>query len=359
MDDTLIFSLLIIVAFVGVFFGLSMIITSGIQSVSGMLGASHGGGLLASAAAAFEGTVPQNGMFLVSYDTFANVHAATLETHTPVRIFDMAQHGIASERTIYAATDQGMFFSYDSGLTWHQFTSSNNEITPTAAVLRIVQTGTNAYIISVFQDGVGTVYQTTDNFFTLTSLLDFKNEAAYDMVATPSRLYIGLSNGQVLSYSWKTHTTEVIYVFKSPVARMMRRGNGWYILLKSGAFIKGDALTGPFTHIIVPGGGIFAASASIIHTAFDSSGMVYVQTAEGIWRSTDGGSTFALLKHIPLLTNHIDAFDVYGSTVYVYADGRLLTSVDGGTTWAMKDVASNFSPTRFFFEGGGLVLLTY
>ncbi len=356
MDDTLTFSLLIIIAFIGVFWGISLLNPTGI---AGLLPSGSGGTLLASAASAFTGAPAENGTFLISYDTFANVHSATIQSNTPLHVFDVATQTTTQPRTLYLATDHGMVLSFDSGLTWHQFTSSNNEITSDASVLRIVQTGSTTYLISVFQNGEGVMYQTTDNFFTLTPLLNFKHEAAYDMVPTASYLYVGLSNGQVIQYSWKMHTSEVVYVFKSPVARMVSHNNEWYILLKSGVLITGESLAGPFSQVIVPGGGLFASSASVIHMAFDTNGVLYVQTSEGIWRSDDAGKTFVVLKHIPLLSSTINAFEVHGTTVYVFSDGRLFMSTDGGTSWKTQDTATSFTPTRFFFEGDGLVLLTY
>ncbi|MFA6495002.1 MAG: hypothetical protein WC246_01805 [Candidatus Paceibacterota bacterium] len=360
MGETLSYVLLLIVAVIGVFFGLG----GGMSAI--MPSGNSGGGLFASAFAMVEtnfGADITQGMFLVSFDNFKNVYTTILDKSQPTKIFDV--DGYVPQNLFYVATDHGLFLSNDGALTFNRFITSNNEINATAVVYRVVPFSNRGkdYFISVYNNGVGTVYSTNDYFFHLTKVVDFTGEAAYDIVASGNTLYIALSNGQLIHYNRTTQEMRVVEAFPSPIVKIQQGPDGtFYVMLKSGSVKTASALEGPFADLHTPSGGGFLAflfpfmSSPVAHLDFDAAGHLYALNNQGVWKSVDKGIHWELLKTIPIQTKTIDTVAVHNGVVYVVSGSRMYVSRDFGRNWKIQDLQNQFKIANIFFVQDRIIM---
>lgn len=354
MDDLLIFILVLCAAAVVIFFGASYL---GISIDNPLADMFDGSGLFASALAAVETDWSSSvGQFLISFDHFKNIHQVIVDDSAPLKVFDV--DGNLRENQLYASTDRGLFLSRDGGLTWNRFTSSNNEINSSSMVFKVLPASGNGedYFISVFDGTKGYVYRTWDYFFHLDPLISFDNEAAYDMYRSGNSLYIAVSNGQLIHYHLATKESRVVNVLSSPIIAIKQSPTGiFFLLLKSGSVMYGTHLEKPFKKLAAPGGGfLFAPKVSAIH--IDSDGTIYSLNAQGIWVSYNNGSSYALLKHIPIQKTRIDAFGVSRGVLYAVSGTKMYRSTDGGTNWTITELNNSMRINHFFFIGGRAIL---
>jgi len=352
MDDKIIFAAFLIVAVIGVFIGLSTSVGVGVVSFG-----ENGNGLFASAFAAVSTDLSSTvGQFLISFDDFENIHQVVLDQAVPVKVFDIASH-LPTNR-MYAGTDRGLFMSRDGGLTWNRLKTYANEISQDALVFRLVPLSSNGneYLLSVFQNNVGTVYITRDAFFTLEKIVDFDDEAPYDMRLIENRLYLAMSNGQLTLYDIARDHARVVNTFKEPIVRIDTPSDGYvYLLLKNGSLLKGQSLLSDFRAVKVPGGSFFR-SALVKNLEWDNVGTLYVHTQNGMLRSSDSGATFETIKSIPMVEDRIDAIAVHENVIYVISEQRMFTSFDGAKNWKIKDIYNQFPVAHLYFIGERAVL---
>ncbi len=369
MSDKLIFTLMLGISVIGAYIGIS--------GVSSALGASFdvgdlapslssgasigaGSGFLASAASVIGGASSHEAShFLISFDSLKNVHQATISAQEGgLRIYDVDVATHTAPETIIISTNKGLYYSNNTGLTWHIVTSAKGEINENSVILRVIPAENNAYIVSVFQNGIGSVYYTQDMFKTMKRLVYFTDEGVYDMALYGNTLYLGMSNGQLIQYDRTKETFTVVRTFPSPVVRFYDNGDGFfYAFLKSGTLMQAVGPMGDFGKIKV-GGGWFS-SGTIRNVGFASSGDMYVLGKDGVYKSENYGVTFDLIDNIPLLKKQIDALAVLGNTVYVISDGRMYVSSDSGKSWKLQDnIPLDFIVNQFYFLGGGRVILS-
>ncbi len=361
MGEKLSYILLLVVAVIGVFFGLG--------GGAGMLvpsGSSSGNGLFASAFAMVEtnfGASIKEGVFLISFDNFKNVYTTILDKSQATKIFDV--DGASPQTTFYVATDHGLFLSNDGALTFNRFVTSNNEINANSIVYRVVpfsNTGKD-FFVSVYTNSVGTVYSTNDYFFHLTKVVDFQGEAAYDLMASGNTLYIALSNGQLIHYNRSNQEMRVVEAFSSPVIKIQRGPDGTvYLMLKSGAVKTASSLEGPFGTLRAPSGGGFFAfifpfwSSPMTQLDFDGAGRLYALNSQGVWKSADKGAHWELLTTIPIQTKNIDTVAVHNGIVYVVSGARMYVSRDFGRNWKIQDLQNQFKISNIFFVRDRIIM---
>ena len=313
-------------------------------------------GLFASAFAAVETDWSSSvGQFLITFDDFKNSHQEILDPSAKLKVFDVS--GQLKKNIMWVATDHGLFLSRDGGLTWNNFTSSNNEINSGSLVFKILPASGNGedYFISVFSNGKGAVYRTWDYFFNLDKLMDFDGEGAYDIYRAGNNLYFAMSTGQIIRYNINTKESRVVNVFKSPVLKIYYPGDGYfYVLLKNGNLAKANAIGSEFKKVSIPGDWLFG-STPVENVNFDS-GNIYILTTSGAYVSHDSGETFSLLKRIPLIKSQVDALGVNNGVLYVVSDHNLYVSHDGGENWAITALDNQFKAFQFYFIGPKTIL---
>ena len=324
-------------------------------------GSGGGGSLIASAFAAVDPSLfSAQGELLVSFDNFENVHTVTVDQQAPLTVFSFHQ---GSDRNIFwMGTDRGLWLSRDGGLTWNRFITSNNQITAGASVFSVLPVDEQGkeYYVSVYQNGVGTVYHTQDEMFSLEKVVNFEQEVPYDMYLVQDRLYFAMSTGQLMRYNITRDDVRVVNVFSSPVTDIMVPGDGYvYLSLGSGKLIRSDSLVGEFSKVRVPSrgfGGLFGASGRVASVDWANDGTMYVLSGDGVYMSTDHGVHFTLFKSIPLTKERIDALSVYGTTIHLVSDHRLFTSVNRGNDWSIQDLPNRFKVAHMYFVGGRIIL---
>ena len=371
MSDKVNFSLLFVLALVVLYLGFSgpanvlgasFGMGDFVSSFSSSGGSSRGNvSLLASAASVIEGAPStQTGRFLISFDTLRNVYPAAVSSQKgSLRVYDVTVNTHTRPDTLYVSTNQGLYYSDSTGLTWRVFASANGELGAGSVVLRVIPAGgPNAYIVSVFQNETGYVYYTPDAFVTFKQLMSFNGEGAYDLSLYGNVLYAGMSNGQLIQYRMDTGTLRVSETFSSPIVRLYNTGDGFfYVFLKSGTLLQAASPAGEFQKISLKSG--WFSSGSMRSVSFASSGDIYALGKDGVYRSQNYGVTFELLNKIPLLEKQVDAVGVLGNTVYVMSAGRMYVSADGGDSWKLQDdIPTNFVVSQFYFLGGGRVILS-
>lgn len=360
MGEKLSYILLFIVAIGGLFLFLS----GGIGAVA--LSGGSGNSLFASAFAMvetnFAPTVKQ-GEFLISFDNFKNIYTTILDKSQATKVFDV--DGASPQTTFYVATDHGLFLSNDGALTFNRFVTSNNEINANSIVYRVLpfsNTGKD-FFVSVYNNGVGTVYSTNDYFFHLTKVVDFQGEAAYDMAVSGNTLYIALSNGQLIHYNRATQEMRVVEAFSSPAVKIQQGPDGtFYFLLKSGDVKTAPSLDGPFESLHTPSDGSFLSfflpfwSSPVSRVDFDAAGRLYVLNSRGVWKSADKGAHWELLATIPIQTKNIDTVAVHNGIVYVVSGTRMYISRDFGRNWKIQDLQNQFKISNIFFVRDRIIM---
>jgi len=349
MADKIIIIGLIIVGLAGAYIG---------------LGGLSDGGMFAGGPSLFASTLSTisedfssyTGRFLITFDNFKNVHSGILDENQEVKIFDIESH-FASNR-VFVATDRGLFLSRDGGLTWDGLPMYANEIESDSLVLQMLPLSSNGneYLVSVFNNGVGTVYATHDSFFTLEEIVDFKGEAAYDIFRSGATLYLAMSNGQLISYDLNKNTARVVNVFSAPIIRIYTPSDGKiYLLLKSGVLMRATSFEGSFSRIRIGGGFLGFGSLGVLKLSWDEGGTLFAHTARGVFVSKNG-STFVRITNIPAQTDRVDAVAYHGGTLYVIVDRRMFSSNDGGASWHITDLPNTFRIFNVFFVGPEIIL---
>lgn len=317
-------------------------------------------GFLASAASVIGGASSDTASrFMISFDNLTNIHPATLSPQNgEVNIYDVDIYNQTTPGIIILSTNRGLYYSDNTGLTWHAVRSSQGELTAESVVLRVIPVDAHAYLVSVFQNGVGSVYYTSDMFATFKRLVYFNDEGVYDMALYGNTLYLGMSNGQLIQYDRTKETFKVVHTFSSPIIRLYdNKDEFFYAFLKSGALMQAIGPLGEYSKISV-GGGWFSSGA-IQSVGFASSGDMYALGKNGLYKSENYGVTFDLIDNIPLLKKQISALAVSGNTVYIISDGRMYVSADAGGSWKLQDnIPLDFNVSQFYFLGGGRVILS-
>ena len=353
MDNKFIVSALVILGIFGALFGLSLVaapVSSAYQSSSHLFATA----LAAVDPAAFGG----GGKFLVSFDNFKNVHTMITDQHTVTRLFNVVR---GQDRNIFwAGTDHGLFLSRDGGLTWNRFVTSDNEITGDSLVFSVLPYSSDgtSFLVSVFENGVGSVYRTDDSFFTLNRIVDFAGEVPYAMYRNGHVLYLGMSTGQLIRYNLAYDYAKVVNAFSKSVVHFYPTSSGMYIQLSSGKLLHSTQFPSEFTQVKVPRQGFSGLFGSgVVQTpSWNSVGTLYVLSDNKVYKSLDHGTTFALLKTIPLTTESIDAFAVHNDALYVVSGTRMFISHDGGENWHIQDLNNTFKIANFYFVGGRVIL---
>lgn len=211
---------------------------------------------------------------------------------------------------VYAATDKGLFISRDGAEHWYQYEDLEKLLTG-AIVYQLEKTPTEnkRIFISIFKNGQGEVYETQDRFFSLKKIFDAESGAAYKLAASADKLFLGLSDGRLISYSW------------------LQPDSGGQILLNN--------FGSPLIDLKIENSKIYAATADQKLWLSDDSGKNF----ELLEEKAPGQSAFAasLLK-ITLKTvvakqpiKFILPDDRGG--VYLAASDKLYRSVNGGKSW--------------------------
>lgn len=214
---------------------------------------------------------------------------------------------------VYAATDQGLFMSRDKGSHWYRYSDLEGQLAK-AVVYQIQRAADNPgrIFISFFKNGQGGIYETQDRFFTLKKIFDTKEAAAYKLTSSASNLYLGLSDGRLISYSLKDSGFSLLAAVGSAITDIVLDGSKIYIATQAKEIWEGSDEGKDFVLRREEQPSQSAYTASLIGANFktivakkpiksivpDGQGRIYLASGDKLYRSVNQGKNWQLILDV-------------------------------------------------------------
>lgn len=215
---------------------------------------------------------------------------------------------------IYAATDQGLFISRDAGNHWYSYSDLEGQLTG-AKIYQIEKDADNPsqIFISLFKDGQGGIYETQDRFFTLKKIFDTKEAAAYKLVSLGDKIYFGLSDGRLISYSLKDFGFSLLASVGSTITDITLEGSKIYVATKNKEIWEGSDSGQDFFVRQEKQPSQSAYTASLLNADLetivakkpikfiipDGQGQIYLAADDKLYRSSNQGKDWQMLLDVP------------------------------------------------------------
>ncbi len=234
----------------------------------------------------------------------------------------------ANQFLFYAATNQGVFFSQDSGKNWYPFSDLNKNIDQNTKIYQIVEKpgSSEEMFIAVYKNNKGIIYQSSDGLVTLNKLLEFNREAPYSLEIFNGNLYIGFNTGKILVYSFINKNIKQVAKLSSSISSLINI-NDYVLLAQSSSkifqsfngtdFVQKENLT------------------NIKDIAVSQDDLaIYLTARNGFLKSFDYGNNYEKISSLPIETKKIEKFAASSAYhIYVFGNHQLFESVDAGQTW--------------------------
>lgn len=214
---------------------------------------------------------------------------------------------------VYAATDQGLFISRDGGSHWYNYSDLEGQLTG-ATVYQIEKAANNPgrFFISLFKNGQGGIYETSDRFFTLKKIFDTDKAATYKLVSSGDKLYLGLSDGRLINYSFKDSGFSLLASVGSAITDINLDGSKIYVATKFKEIWEGSVLGQDFFRRPDKQISQSAYTASLLNANFnsivarnpikfiipDNQGRIYLAAGDKLYRSSNQGQDWQLLLEV-------------------------------------------------------------
>jgi len=215
---------------------------------------------------------------------------------------------------VYAATSQGFYISRDNGAHWYNYSDLEGQLSK-AAVYQ-VKTAANKpgrFFVSLFKNGQGGIYQTDDRFFTLKKIFDTKDAVAYKIDSVGGNLYLGLSDGRLISYSLSDSGFKLLASVGSPITDIVVTGSQVHVATKAktawvGSVYGGDFVTlqekqpsqSAYTASLLGADLSTVVSKTPIQTILpDGQGGVYLSSDDKLYKSVNSGQDWQVVLDVP------------------------------------------------------------
>ncbi len=273
--------------------------------------------------------------------------------------------------TLFAGTNSGMWSTTDNGTTWTQI---NSGLT-TTDVRALAVSGTTLYAGT----NGGGVFRSSDNGATWTATnTGLTRLSVLSLAANASDVYAGTNGGGVFRLSGTTWTavntglSENAQVFSLLINGNDVLAGGQLVVNDSRHIYRSSDKGAKWNPTGVANGSVSVNPPAQIYAMIVSGTTIFAATFDGLYRSTDTGTTWQLLPQLPLRVLNLllvpDVSAIYASGIT--PDGALygvVVSTDNGATWRASSFglpganALAASGTNLFAAGtanGGVFLST-
>lgn len=182
----------------------------------------------------FSADTAADGEFIaISNDGGKNFQTASIYNVLNPRVLEIydIEFNPLENKIAYAGTNQGLFVSKDGGMSWHSYSDPEKRLGEKMKIYNIASSPKRPeqFFISVFsgseslfgeKNGRGYLYETTDNFFTVKTLIEFENIAITSFEFSGDRLYMRLSDGKSLEYSTESSSFRAMPATNIPVNKL-------------------------------------------------------------------------------------------------------------------------------------------
>lgn len=265
--------------------------------------------------------------------------------------------------TLYLATDgNGLWISHDRADSWSPLADERGILEPRSNVLALAGNPVNPqeWYVAVFQKNRGRVLRTADGgkafgeiYFTA-----LERFGVFDVIYERSRGAVAIATGQggVLESTDRGQTWLVRRWFADGLVRLLLnplRPEVRFVATSRGSLFRTQDYGESWVDV-TPALREFSGAGTHQRWFMDRGGTIYLGSDHGLLRSGDNGASFALLPLIippdalPILAIAVDPAN--SARIIVSALDQLYRSDDGGKTWAILSSPGTKRITHLLFD---------
>ena len=298
------------------------------------------GNFLASTLSTIDDTFNKQTGIVNIVDGDGDLEGAVFHSGKDLDVYDIKMIPGKPEK-IFAGTNHGLFVSRDKGSNWYQFSDAEHLIGPDAKVYKILFDSEGSGFVSVYGKGRGFIYESSDNFFSLDKIFEVENEAVYDLAADERNLYLGLSDGRLISYSTANNKFRTLSAFASAITNLKveKMGDLIFVAIKDDGFWVSENGGRDFAHreYLTDYKGAEKIQAFGVDTKRNNT--IYAATDYGLIRSSDLGITWQVFQTLPAEKPEMKALALIPNPGEIYAGSpeKIYKSIDYGQSWQILE----------------------
>jgi photosystem II stability/assembly factor-like uncharacterized protein len=249
---------------------------------------------------------------------------------------------------------------YNGGLyVWDANSSSWNNILSNIDVYDFAISPVDSktiYAAGLYEDH-GRLVVTTDGGNTWNQIFDdpSQDNPVRAVVVNPanlSEIVIGLGSGSVIKSADGGMSWQLAKDFGDRVNRMVWQDNNLYVLLQDqGLYLSSDfgQTFNQLSSALVPPSTSGNSTGGLTYNQFYvdtvTPDLIYITTSDGLYKSTDGGTTWTNLP-LPIqngnsVSRAIAVAQTSSNIVFTNVGSTVYKTLDGGATWQTQKVATN------------------
>lgn len=295
---------------------------------------------LASALSVIDDTFNKQAGVINVFNDKGNLENTVFHIGKDIDVYDIEAAAGSADR-IFAGTNQGLFVSRDKGINWYQFSDAEHLIGSDAKVYKILFDEKGKGFVSVYWKGRGFVYESSDNFFSLDKIFEVEAETAYDFASDGAHLFLGLSDGRLISFSLALNKFRTLNTFASAITNLKveNKGNLIFVALKDDGFWVSENGGRAWSRRKYLAD--YRGAENIQDLGIDQkhNNMIYAATDYGLIRSADLGSTWQVFRSLPTEKAKIRALALIPNPgeLYVATPDKVYKSTDFGSSWEILE----------------------